>query len=225
MSECLARRTSVLSTLLILLSCLPAQAKTNFAHSLEWFCAEAAIIVAGKIIEVDTLHGPGKSRHLVSLRFKVSRWIKGGSKGGELSFSMRLADPDVLRRMVSKTELLVFLYATHQGYNYKGRHHNLWPLRQFSGKPLLVDLASPGQAVLSATTFTALKRAPAIMQRCRQTLNGLARLAPTKGAPRRLVQKRWLSVPYKTEVHRILYGGSACYLAVPGRLFPRATRR
>lgn len=223
--QCMSHRASPLRTVIIALVLLfpqGARAEINVEKSVEWLCAQATIVARGTIIRIKDSSGPGKSRHLISMTFKVREALKGAAGQKLLYLSARHPKVKAFNKHLNKTELLLFLWRTKQGYGLDGHSYHLWPLRNQAGKQLLVDLASPGQAILSATRFKVLKDRRTILAACRQTLKRLARRGGARG---RAAQRRLLEVPAHSTVHRALYRGSTCFLVVPGRLFPKARQR
>jgi hypothetical protein len=94
-----------------------------------------------------------------------------------------------------------------------------------SSTNLLIDLAHPGEVFLNADDFKVLKDGASILAICRNTLERLKPYLEDKDQPKTKVKKWLLEVPIDTEVFARLYGGSACYLYVPGPLYPKAIEK
>ena len=196
----------------------PAAAKIRVADSVEWWCAQSSSVVSGTLVEVD---GPvaarGKSRDLVSLKLRVAPTKKGEPATHEY-FSMRLQDATQLKTwMKNKTEVLVFLRTTAQGYTKNGISYDQWPVRQTNRGQLVVDPSDPKTELLVARTMTRIKTAADAKQVCRQV-----KQAQPKSKDGRPLKFHLLQTPYESEVGRILYSGSATYLRVPPFGFPKA---
>jgi hypothetical protein len=113
---------------------------------------------------------------------------------------------------------VLFLTASVQATSFEGRACNHWPLSGGDALPFVVPLETPGTRLLSAATFKVLKQRADILAASRDAVRRLA----AAGSPPKAARCYFLEAPTGSEVHKVLYGGSACYLHVPDLIFPKA---
>jgi hypothetical protein len=189
----------------VLATAAPARAEIAIADSVEWLCARADVVAVGRLVEVA---GPpnqlGKNRDLVSLTLRPSLVAKGAP--GVVRFSVRTADPAALREHRDRgTVMVAFLHRTPAAYVRGGAVYDLWPLRE-GHVSWLLPLDAPG--LLLADGFRRVGGAEDVARACRAA--GSAKDA------------HLLEIPFGSEAHGAVYGGSACFLRVPPGLFPAA---
>jgi len=211
------------AALLALLAALPTPARAEIAigESLEWLTASATRVLTGRIVaqrDVDP-RATGKNADLQLLTVQVTGTLRGPASGPKVCVAVRqggLKDAATLRQQ--GVELILFLGETVQATSFEGRVCNLWPLRGGDALPAIVRLDQPGKRLLAAGGFKVLGQRAAIVAAVQTAARGLPAPKAGQAAP----PQRFLEVPPGTEVYRVLYGGSTCYLIVPAALFPQA---
>ncbi len=206
-----------------------ARAEIHLHDSVEWLCQRSEQVARGTLTAVspdEPSEQDGKSRDLVSLTLRPTEVLRGGSPSagstGQLApihFSMRVDDTVRLRQwMRDRTELVVFLRSTAQGYRRDGISYNLWPVRETgSAEQVLVELARPHVHLLAAGDMTVVTTPAQLSAAC----------ARVRGAPPPAAdppKPELLEVPHQSAVYSVLYSGSACYLYVPPGLFKGSQR-
>lgn len=227
--------------LVSLLGASPPRARAEIAigESVEWLTASAKWVLVGRITSVRDVdpRGQGKNADLQLLAVQVTGVLKGPLALGKVCVAVRqsgLKDAQVLRQ--KRTELVFFLGQTVQATSFEGLTCNLWPLRGGDALPAILPLDSPGKRLLSASSWKVLRRRADVLQAVRDTARRLASTRAGAGAGAAKsgstglgvtmpLAKHYLEVPFSSEVHQVLYGGSACYLIVPQSLFPKARPR
>lgn len=198
-----------------------ARAEIAIEDSIEWLCARADRVLVGRVTSLQPATATaGKSRGLALLAVQPSATLKG-PPAPAVCVGVRDEPSAPLERAAAQgTELLFFLSETVQATSYKGLTCNLWPLRDSNAGAWVVPLASPGRRLLSAASAQVLKERGAILTACQQALVRLPPEQRAVAAPES--EHALLEVRPGTPVYEVLYGGSACYLGVPRRLFPAA---
>ncbi len=193
----------------VLTTAAPARAEIAIADSVEWLCASADVVVVGRLTEVV---GPpqgedlGKNRDLVSMTLQPEVVAKGAP--GAVHLSVRAPDSVALRQHRDRgTVMVAFLRRTIQSYMRGGAVYDLWPVRA-EGSQVQMLLPLEGSALLLADGFRRARTADDIARAC----------AAAKAAK----VPHFLEIPFETEAHGAVYGGSACFLRVPPGVFPAA---
>jgi hypothetical protein len=199
-----------------------ARAEIALAESIEWLAASADRVVVGRIVSFKGADpgAQGKNRGLALATVRVAETLKGAGDKDALCVGLRDVDErraDGWRK--DGTDLIFFLGTSIQATSFERRVCNHWPLRGGDALPFVVPLEKPGNRLLGATTFKVLKQRGAILAAARDALR---RLAAAAGSPPRAAKRYFLEVPFESEVHKVLYSGSACYLYVPDLIFPKA---
>ena len=184
-------------------------------ESLEWLCAASDLIAVGHIISVADHRGGGKNRGLVSFVLRGHR-LGDPETMGHFGVSVRKVPPEALTRIKeAKTELVVFLRRTAQGYSYDGRVMDLWPLRVSGGGHWMVSVAAPEPPIVTARGFRALVGEGALAQACQQK--------PVAAQPSFAeVPRAYLSVPKDAPAAKTLGARVPAQLIVPAASFPGA---
>jgi hypothetical protein len=152
----------------------------------------------------------------------VAETVKGAGAGDALCVGLRDVDEQRFEAWrQGGTDLVLFLTASIQATSFEGRVCNHWPLSGGDALPFVVPLDKPGNRVLSASTFTVLKQRAESLAASRDAVRRLA----AAGSPPKAAKRYFLEVPFGSEAHKVLYGGSACYLYVPDLIFPKAKDR
>lgn len=214
-----------LALVLALVSSRPARAEINLTESLELLVAQSDWILTGRISKLAPVDAAarGKSAGLSLFLLEPSETIKRPGREAAraaVCVGVRDVDPALLETyQKQRTELILFLSQSVQATTFEKTVCDLWPLReQGTSLPYLVPVSSPGNRLLSASTFKVLKDRASIVAACSAVLKRLP-ATDKRGA---LPKPVWLEVPFDSEVHQVLYSGSACYLYVPDGLFPQA---
>jgi hypothetical protein len=191
----------------VLATAAPARAEIAIADSVEWLCARADVVAVGRLTEVvGPSEGLGKNEDLVSLTLQPEVTAKGGP--GPVHFSVRMPDSTALRQHRDRgTVMVAFLHRTPAAYMRDGVVHDLWPLRaEGSDAQLLLPL--DGSGLLLADGFRRARTAADVARACAE--------APAAKVP------YFLEIPFDSEAHAAVYGGSSCFLRVPPAMFPAA---
>jgi hypothetical protein len=199
-----------------------AHAEVAIGESLEWLAASADRVVVGRIVSLKGADpgAQGKNRGLALATVRVAQTLKGGAPADALCVGLRDVDEGrFAAHRKDGTDLVFFLGSSIQATSFEGRVCNHWPLRGGDAVPFVVPLDKPGTRLLGATSFTVLKHRGEILA---ATRDALRRLAAAAGSPPKAARRVFLEVPFDTEVHKVLYSGSTCYLHVPDLLFPKA---
>jgi hypothetical protein len=202
-----------------------ARAEVALADSVEWLGADAARVVVGRIVSFKAADpsAQGKNQGLALATVRVAETLKGAGAADALCVGLRHVDE---RRFESyrkgATDLVFFLGTSIQATSFEGRVCNHWPLRGGDALPAIVPLDAPGTRLLSATTFKVLRQRGEALA---ATRDALRRLAAAAGSPPKPAKRAFLEVPIDSEVYKLLYSGSACYLHVPDLIFPKARPR
>jgi hypothetical protein len=216
----------------VLFVCRPAAAEINIVESLELLCIKAKWIVAGELVDVT---GPkkatGKSTRLGQVILKLDRVVAGAALNSKrVYFSIRREHERLKALQKRKAKVLVFLRETKQGYRKDGISWHLWPLHDKGTSQLLViEPRREKRRLLAATGLKPVWKLPAITRLCRAArrkakLGGAARGGSPLVSTSAALDPRYLDVPFGSAAHRYLYAGSACYLIVPGAMFPSAKK-
>ncbi len=204
---------------------LPAWAEIHIHDSVEWLCERSEIVAFGRLVSVESVAGPGKSRDLITVTMQPEARLEAGglAKPVPLHFAMRLKDPKPLLEWKQKgTRLVVFLTRTIQAFAHDGRNYDLWPVRETGSQiQQLVDPTAPHTPLLLAAKMSHARTAADIRGACRRADAAMRRRKP----PRRATKPHLLETPPESDAFRTLYQGSACYLYVPPRAFPSARDR
>ena len=219
-------RVAVLLVVVVAASAGEARAEVNVGDSVEWLSTAAARVVVGKVVSLRAAvpGAEGKNRGLTLLTVQVAETIRGAPAAERLCVGVRdVAVPEYEQHRRDGTELLFFLGTSIQATSFEGRVCNHWPLRGGDARPYVVPLARPGTRMLAAGTFKVLKQRAEILALSRDTVRRLTAAArnPKAKPPRRFL----VEVPPDSEVYKVLYSGSACYLHVPDVLFPTAKEK
>lgn len=162
----------------------------------------------------------GKSDGLVLFTVQATATLKGKPQPA-YCVGLREQPSAPLKQAADKgAEVLLLLSETVQATSYQGLTCNLWPLRDPNYGPWMVPLDDPGRRLLGAASLQVLRDRGAILGACQQALARLPQEQRAAAAPEG--ERALLEAPPGTPVYQALYGGSAVYLQVPRRLFPRA---
>jgi len=189
-----------------------AQAEINIVDSLEWMAMDAPLIVRGRVTEVKDTKGPGDATYR-DVTIAVDEVIKG-----------KLGEKAVVVRLRLFTEDKAGLAWKESGHSYlfflrKGRAADdealadRWVLRD--ARQSAVDLDKPEKTYFA--DMTKAGKADDILKAVREYAKKESKF-PEVDEPNYFKPQAGylrLEVPFASEIHGELYGGSACYLNVP----------
>ena len=190
----------------------------ELAESVEWLCARADMVVVGRIVSAVDLQGGGKSKGLMSFDLR-GKTLGRAAVEGTFGIAVRDVPLERLHRLRDdKTELVVFLRRTVQGFSYEGKMMDTWPLRNAAGGHWAVPLSSPDVPLISAGRGTVIADAAALKAVCSASMRPMG--VPSYPAP----PKAYLSVAPDAPLVKALGKGAPKHLIVPAAAFPSAPK-
>ncbi len=189
------------------------KAEINVGNSVEWLCADADLIAVGTL---KTYTKSATDDQIFVCTFETTEMLIGTSLS-PIVFAIHYISEDSLKKYEEQQiNLLVFLKENKTNSKTKGSKSQWTAMETYNSLPAFVNLATPQQVLITASSFTVLSNREKIISSCRRILKEISEYQIMG----KTVFKNYLQIPYQTIAFNLLYSGSSCYLNVPDFMFP-----
>ncbi len=195
-----------------------AKAEINVGYSIEWLCADAGMIATG-ILQSHSKCTTGNNTYVCT--FTTGNLLRGTTANPVTCIISNFSDDSLTKYETQKTPLLIFLKEFEKNIKCQKSATSWQVMECYNSMPAIVNLLTPPQLLLSAQGFLLLSNPETIISYCRILLKTLAEYEIMGHT----VFMNYLTVPTQSEVFKLLYQGSSCFLSVPHFMFPESKEK